>query len=35
MLKDVQWSEDGTYTPQGCHTPLEFFNNALKNGYVN
>ena len=34
MLKDVQWSEDGTYTPQGCHTPLEFFNNALKNSYL-
>ena len=31
MLKDVQWSEDGTYAPQGCHKPLEFFNNALKN----
>lgn len=31
MLKDVQWSEDGTYTPQGEHTPVEFFNNALRN----
>lgn len=34
MLKDVQWSEDGTYTPQGSHTPIEFFNNALKNSYL-
>lgn len=34
MLKDVQWSEDGTYTPQGAHTPVEFFNNALKNSYL-
>ncbi len=34
MLKEVRWSEDGTYTPQGCHTPLEFFNNALKNSYL-
>ena len=31
MLKDVQWSEDGTYAPQGEHKPIEFFNNALKN----
>ena len=34
MLKDVQWSEDGTYTPQGEHKPIEFFNNALKNSYL-
>lgn len=34
MLNDVQWSEDGTYAPQGCHTPIEFFNNALKNSYL-
>lgn len=33
MLKDVEWSEDGTYAPQGIHTPIEFFNNALKNSY--
>ena len=33
MLKDVKWSEDGTYTPQGYHTPLEFFSNALENSY--
>lgn len=31
MLKDVQWSEDGTYTPQGLHKPLEFFSEGLKN----
>lgn len=31
MLKDVKWSEDGTYTPQGEHTPFEFFTNALEN----
>lgn len=34
MLKDVQWSEDGTYTPQGEHKPVEFFNAALKNSYL-
>ena len=34
MLKDIEWSEDGTYTPQGKHTPIEFFNNALKNSYI-
>lgn len=34
MLKDVQWSEDGTYTPQGEHTPIEFFNDALKNSVL-
>lgn len=34
MLKDVEWSEDGTYAPQGKHTPIEFFNNALKNSYL-
>ena len=34
MLKDVQWSEDGTYAPQGEHKPIEFFNNALKNSYL-
>lgn len=34
MLKDVKWPEDGTYTPQGTHTPVEFFNNALKNSYL-
>lgn len=34
MLKDVEWSEDGTYKPQGAHTPLEFFNNALCNSYL-
>ena len=33
MLKDVKWSEDGTYTPQGQHTPFEFFSNALENSY--
>lgn len=31
MLKDVKWAEDGTYTPQGKHTPFEFFTNALEN----
>lgn len=31
MLKDVKWSEDGTYTPQGQHTPFEFFSSALEN----
>lgn len=31
MLKDVKWAEDGTYTPQGVHTPFEFFTNALEN----
>ena len=34
MLKDVQWSEDGTYAPQGEHKPIEFFNDALKNSYL-
>ena len=34
MLKDLKWPEDGTYTPQGTHTPVEFFNNALKNSYL-
>ena len=33
MLKDVKWSEDGTYTPQGQHTPYEFFSNALENSF--
>ena len=33
MLKDVKWSEDGTYTPQGQHTPFEFFSNALENSF--
>ena len=33
MLKDVKWSEDGTYTPQGKHTPFEFFSLALENSY--
>lgn len=33
MLKEVKWSEDGTYTPQGQHTPYEFFSNALENSY--
>lgn len=33
MLKDVKWSEDGTYTPQGQHTPFEFFSEALENSY--
>ena len=33
MLKDVKWSEDGTYTPQGKHTPFEFFSNALENSF--
>ena len=31
MLKDVHWAEDGVYTPQGEHTPHEFFSNALSN----
>ena len=31
MLKSVNWAEDGTYTPQGKHTPFEFFSNALEN----
>jgi len=34
MLKDVQWSEDGTYSPQGDYKPIEFFNNALRNSYL-
>lgn len=34
MLKDVEWSEDGTYTPQGAHTPVEFFNKALQNSVL-
>ena len=33
MLKDVKRSEDGTYTPQGKHTPFEFFSNALENSF--
>ena len=31
MLKTINWAEDGTYTPQGQHTPFEFFSNALEN----
>lgn len=31
MLKDVDWSEDGTYSPSGKNKPIEFFNNALMN----
>lgn len=31
MLKDVDWAEDGTYTPQGAHTPHEFFTLGLLN----
>lgn len=31
MLTEVKWPEDGTYTPQGQHTPYEFFSNALEN----
>lgn len=34
MLKDVEWSEDGTYSPQGKHKPIEFFNNALSNSVL-
>lgn len=34
MLKDVEWPEDGTYTPQGKHKPIEFFNNALSNSVL-
>lgn len=33
MLKNVKWSEDGTYTPQGKHTPFEFFSSALENSF--
>lgn len=33
MLKEVKWAEDGTYTPQGRHTPYEFFSNSLENSY--
>ena len=33
MLKDVEWAEDGTYTPQGQHTPFEFFSSALENSF--
>ena len=29
MLNDVEWAEDGVYTPQGDHAPHEFFSNAL------
>lgn len=31
MLLDVDWAEDGTYTPQGAHTPHEFFTLGLLN----
>lgn len=34
MLKDVNWAEDGTYTPQGEHKPIEFFSNALENSIL-
>lgn len=34
MLKDVEWSEDGTYTQKSIYTPLKFFNDALKNSCV-
>ena len=33
MLSNVKWAEDGTYTPQGQHTPFEFFSDALENSY--
>ena len=31
MLNDVNWPEDGTYSPHGEHTPIEFFSEALRN----
>lgn len=31
MLKTIHWAEDGTYTPQGQHTPFDFFSDALEN----
>lgn len=34
MLYEVDWAEDGTYTPQGEHTPVEFFNDALNNSVL-
>lgn len=34
MLNDVKWPEDGTYTPQGEHTPIEFFSEALSNSVM-
>lgn len=34
MLYEVDWAEDGTYAPQGEHTPVEFFNNALNNSVM-
>lgn len=34
MLNDVEWAEDGVYTPQGSHTPHEFFSNALSNSLI-
>lgn len=34
MLNDVEWAEDGVYTPQGEHTPHEFFSNALSNSLM-
>lgn len=34
MLKDVTWSEDGTYKPKGVHTPIEFFSRGLENSYI-
>ncbi len=34
MLNDVEWAEDGVYTPQGEHTPHEFFSNALSNSLI-
>ena len=34
MLRDVKWSEDGTYSPHGEHKPVEFFNQALRNSYL-
>ena len=34
MLNDVEWADDGVYTPQGEHTPHEFFSNALSNSLM-
>ena len=34
MLNDIEWAEDGVYTPQGEHTPHEFFSNALSNSLI-
>ncbi len=34
MLRNINWPDDGTYTPNGVLTPIDFFSQALKNSIV-